>query len=145
MTNGELIMQKAKQILDYCNTFTQDEVERSFLDEIDLEEESAKRAKVVIEKALFGTSHSNNANKAYIDMSNNVSIYIATTCFGDVFKFDIGEISSLTTLDDSYIIDMSDIISLVKDEDRHILFNRYGVFYIPFNFSGIYGRFFVSK
>ena len=142
MTNGELIMQKAKQVLAYCNTFTQDEFERSFFDEIDLEEESAKMAKEVIEKEMFDTKYSNNVNKAYIDMSNGVSIYIAATCFGNVFRFDIGDTYSLNPINDSYIIDMSDIITISKNEDKHVFFNKYGVFYISLIFPGRFGRFF---
>ena len=142
MTNGELIMQKAKQILAYCNSFTQDEVELSFLGEIDLEEESAKRAKEIVQKGMFGVKLSNRINRSYIDMTNDVSIYIATTCFGDVFRFDAGGAFSLVTLDDSYTIDMSDIITIFNNEDKHVFFNKYGVFYISFILPGRFGRFF---
>jgi len=142
MTNGELIVQKAKQILAYCNTFTQEDVERSFLGEIDLEDESAKRAKEVIENEMFGVKYSNNINKAYIDKNNDVSIYIAKTFFGNVFKLDTGGTYSLNPINDSYIIDMSDIITIVIDEDKHVLFNSYGVFYISFIELGRFGRFF---
>ena len=149
MTNGELIMQKAKQILAYCNTSTQDEVERSFLGEIDLEEESAKRAKEVIEKGMFGveseiliglydTNGRADLYTGHICKLNKVSIFVRRDYEGNIFWFfDTGNDKyrscALSILSQSYIIDKSDIIDRYKDKTSHLFFNKDGVFLIQNN------------
>ena len=132
-------MQKAKQILAHCNTFTQDEVESSFLGEIDLEEESAKRAKEVIEKGMFGVERSGNIALAHISKVNNISLIIVNSCSGLKLEFEYGNCSA--SLDDTYIIDKTDIITIMEFENSHLFFNKFGVFYV--DDSGRYVRFFI--
>jgi len=156
MTNGEIIMQKAKQILAYCNTFTQEEVERSFLGEIDLEEESAKRAKDVIEKEMFGikseilinlfdASGRSDLYTGYLCKNNNVSIVVRRDYEGNIFWFfDTGNENTMrgamSRLSDAYTIDKSDIIDRYKDKNSHLFFNKEGVFITQG--KAVEGRFF---
>jgi len=144
MTNGELIMQKAKQILAYCNSFTQDEVELSFLGEIDLEEESAKRAKEIVQKGMFGVEIEILKNLfcpsdlvlkdsyiGYLCTKNNISIVVNHDFDGGLFWFfNTGDYQKLDVLDKSYIVDNSDVIDRYKDDSTHLFFNKEGVFYL---------------
>ena len=123
MTNGEIIMQKAKKILAYCNTFTQDEVERSFLGEIDLEEESAKRAIKVYDKAMFGTKIGKDG-RCYLCEKNKIIMYGFSGC--SMINFDINQDPAPIP---NYTIDYSDIITL-STGNKHTFFNNQGFFIV---------------